>query len=320
MKLFFAINEIDVDFSIYGNDTTWEGCIVDENDNVLNHHFYIKTCEMGSELYEMVQEMAEEEGIYDKIFSEDGDIINQKKYDKLEKDAGEIMKESYFDMDEEFSEYVEIEGENYTKISISDFLEHHQIGEVGDFIKEDLSGDYETKEDVEELEECCGRFFYIDDWEENWQFQEKVKEEELINLASIIYKYLSDADYSSSYVNICYEGDYTPQTEAEGENAVQEVSILIAFILLKTTSGYDTWPSFVSSIIRGVCIDHDLEYSDTDSDEFDELADDICKDIKENRTENNVNIKKLFESNKNDAFFQMNDDKMRDTISKLLEM
>lgn len=63
--LYFAFNDIEADFSIYGNDVVWSGVVVDEENHIVNPELAVKTCEMGTDFGEMIAEMDEEGEIFD---------------------------------------------------------------------------------------------------------------------------------------------------------------------------------------------------------------------------------------------------------------
>lgn len=166
MKLYFLITKVNVELSIYGNDAEWKGVIVDENNRIANNYFSINTCEMGTDVYDEILEMQEWNEDFQGIINEEGDVVDQARFDEAEEAIKEQMAEWYLE-DEDF-EWVEIKGRRYAKIAISEFVSVHQVGEIGDFVRDDLKGDYETAEEVEELERCCGSHFYLGDWKEGF--------------------------------------------------------------------------------------------------------------------------------------------------------
>jgi len=57
---YFLIDNNQSDSSFYGNDVTWHGRIIDENDVVVNNEVSINTLEMGVDLFTQISEADEE--------------------------------------------------------------------------------------------------------------------------------------------------------------------------------------------------------------------------------------------------------------------
>ena len=271
--LYFAIYEVKCDCSAYGNDVDWSGIIVDDQNNIINQYFCIGTCEMATEPYDWICEM-DEDG---EIFDEEGEIIDQDKYEQAEEEVKSMIEESYLEMDDDCAEYIEIEGDRYTKISIGDFLARHQIGEVGHFVKETFEDSYETIESVEELEGMCHSHLCLSSWNTDILFEtvQKVTKNEIINLASIIFDILEDEDCISKWCNISCGGDYS--MESEGAAAVRKASVIIAFLILKVQSRFHERETIVSGIIRCCAINFGFEYNDAYDYAYDDTANSVCE-------------------------------------------
>lgn len=149
--LYFAFNDIEVDFSFYGNDVVWSGVVVDEDNNIVNPELAVMTCETGTDLGEMIAEM-DEEG---EIFDDEGDIIDAQRYE----DAVEAMKEDiinwYWEMDEEVTDHITIDGTDYIRILPEAFCERHQLGEVNRFFRDTLPNNLNTRKGLDCLEDFC---------------------------------------------------------------------------------------------------------------------------------------------------------------------
>lgn len=149
--LYFAFENVLASFSVYGNDVTWYGVVVDEDNNIVNNSLTIATCEMGTDIGELICE-ADEEG---EIFNEDGDVINQQHYDEMAETFKEDVLAWYWEMDEEVADHITIDGVDYIRILPEAFCERHQLGEVNRFFRDTLPDNLNTKKGLDSLEDAC---------------------------------------------------------------------------------------------------------------------------------------------------------------------
>lgn len=149
--LYFAFCNIEANFSVYGNDVTWSGVVVDEDNNIVNPELAVMTCETGTDLGEMIAEM-DEEG---EIFDDEGHIFDAKRYDDAEAAMKEDILGWYWEMDEEVADHITIDGEDYLRILPETFCERHQLGKVGRFFRDTLPDDLNTKKGLDCLEDAC---------------------------------------------------------------------------------------------------------------------------------------------------------------------
>lgn len=187
-KFYFLIEDIESSFSFYGNDTVWSGKVIDQNDRVVNDSFDITTLERGVDMYTSVRDLCydDDDEQIQGIFDENDEIIDQQKYDELVEGIKDSYMEWYWEMDEDVSEYKEVNGHNCIKIAIEDFVQRHDIGHVGYRRELRKSYDFNSIQGLNALEEDCGsdlnfeakwsaEFVYIDEFEWNCNYSDHIE-------------------------------------------------------------------------------------------------------------------------------------------------
>lgn len=200
-KFYLLIDDIKSEFSFYGCDTTWSGKVVDQNDNVVNDSFTIHTCEAGVDLHEAVYLNwleVEEECTENKMFDEEGEIVDQKAYDEAVKGMIDVYMEYYWEMDADVSEYKEIDGHNCKKISVEYFIARHQIGEVGSFVRLRNSHDCNSVEGLMALEHECGWHLDFGEWSDDFVYLDEFEWDD--NYSDYIEGWLSTTNGGQDYI------------------------------------------------------------------------------------------------------------------------
>lgn len=172
--LYFAFENVLASFSVYGNDVTWYGVVVDEDNNIVNNSLTITTCEMGTDIGELICK-ADEEG---EIFNEDGDVINQQHYDEMAETLKEDVLAWYWEMDDEVTTNITINGIDYIRILPEAFCERHQLGEVGHFYRGSLPDDLNTRRGLDALKDSVGFAFSLDEWNHSIIFLQEYEADE----------------------------------------------------------------------------------------------------------------------------------------------
>lgn len=169
-KFYFLIDNIKSNFSFYGNNTTWSGKVVDQNDNIVNKFFSITTCEEGMDIEDEIHlACADDAELYGKVFNKNGEIIDSQKYGEMVERIWQKYIDCYWKMDADSSEYKEVEGRNCKKIAIGDFVKNHTIGHVGEFCAiRNSYDDFNTVEGIMLFKEDFGSYVDFGKWSANY--------------------------------------------------------------------------------------------------------------------------------------------------------
>jgi len=253
---YFLIDNIQSDFSCYGNDVTWHGRIVDENNVVVNDEVSINTLEIGVDFFTQINESDEEY----RIINEDGDIIDQKAYDDEVEATKEMYLDYYWEMDVDVSEYSQVDDKSYIRISISDFIERHTIGTVGRTRKWNFECDYNTPVGLIALSNVCHDDFEVGEWSDEFIYLEEFEWNE--NYSDYIEGWLRTTDGYESYISLFGVG-----TDEESKKKLREIEES------GTSEDYERLYDVLKDVIYTACDDHisvaefrrryQLEYVDT---------------------------------------------------------